>query len=147
MKRRDLSGYLQTSVNASFQLVDCFVGVGDNDHIFRRHVLLFDQIPYFGRHRGGLARSGASHDKTVVVVGDDRSALFWVELDAGVDIVHYVVKVVFQLRDCSCDVGTVVLVYVSRQVLHSRDELFQLVIVDLQCCRVRANVLEHQFVS
>ena len=94
MKSRNLRGYLEAPIDESFQFVDSFIGVGDDDHIFRRYVLLFDQIPYFGSHRRGLARSCASHYKTMVVVGDNRPALFCVELDAGIDSVHYVVKVV-----------------------------------------------------
>ena len=38
------------------------------------------------------------------------------------------------------------LVYISRQVLHLRDKLFQFVIVNLKNCCVCANVLEHQFI-
>ena len=82
----DLSRNSQALIDSLPQLSNRLVGVGDHDNLAGVDVLFIHQILYLRGHGRRLSRTGASHQKAVVVICDHRAALFLIQLYLWVDL-------------------------------------------------------------
>ena len=97
MECADLRGNLESLVNALLQFADCLSGIGNNDDLFRMDALFLHQIFDLSRHSGSLTGTGTCNQQAMVIIRNNRTALFFIQFDYGINILKNMIKVILFL--------------------------------------------------
>lgn len=101
-----------------------FASIRNDDDFFGMDTLLFHQVFHLGGHGSGFAGTCTGNQQTVVIVCDDCTALFFIQLDNGINIFEDVIEIFFLLRQHTIHIVGIVGNDIAAQGVHFGQERF-----------------------
>ena len=86
MEGADLCRNTKSLINSITQLSNRLVRIGDHNDLSRIYILFLNQILDLCSHRCSFSRTCTSYQQAVVIIGNYCTALFFVQLNIGVDL-------------------------------------------------------------
>ena len=86
MERANFFWNTKSFIDPIPQLTNCLIRIGDYNNLAWVDVLSLYQILHFCSHRRSLSRTGASHQKAIVIICNHSTTLLLIQLDIGVDL-------------------------------------------------------------
>ena len=147
MECADLCRNFEALIDTLLQFANGFAGVRNDDDFFGMDALFLHQVFHLGGHGGGFTRTGTCYQQAVVIISNDRTALLFIQLDHGINVLKDMVKIVLFLFQYTIHIVCIVGDHITAEGVHFGEERLQRVNIHPESTSIVAHILEDHLIA